>query len=383
MDISCKKCGQKYHIPDEKAHERRLYFNCEKCNYKIIIDQRRESWQNYKGLSLERFSSKDILEGIYYSFNMRNILLTFFLLLAYTAVVFIISLIFTKNPAFIAENLSLSLFIIYLFAIMMIYLFDIHLYMLSKSIYHSISYGENLLFSSIAPEIRNDIKPVFLISIGFIILFTLFFVPVYLMKSRYSFVYEGIFHTFNLILLGLILLTVFFKGIIFSFIAFRVRSPGTGLRKLISFFRIENLNLPFYAILIGAVSLFLFIIFSLLLGGASLTIFGLMVPAFAGGEGMVPGQVPAGPFSGGLSGLSSLAGRFLAGSSEGMILVAVSTGLVFLFLLSYTVNLYQSLSAVAVYIMEKNPGRSVSRIGILTAVILFAAAVKMLFFFIR
>ncbi len=383
MDISCKRCGQKYHIPDEKAHERRLYFNCEKCNYKIIIDRRRENWQNYQGLSLERFSSKDILEGIYYSFNLKNILFTFFLLLACTAVVFIVSLIFTKNPAFFGENLSLSLFIIYLFAILMIYLFDIHLYMLSKSIHHSISYRENLLYSSIAPEIRNDVKQVFLISIGFILLFSLFFFPVYLMKSRYGLVYEGIFHAINLFLLTTIFLTAFFKGIIFSFIAFRVRAPGTGLRKLISFLRIENLNLPFYSILIGAVSLVLFIIFSLLLGGASLTIFGLMVPAFTGGEGMVTGQIPAGPLSGGLSGLSSLAGRFLAGSTEGIILVAVSTGLVFLFLLSYTINLYQSLSTVAVYIMEKNPGRSVSRIGMLTAVILFAAAVNLLIFFIR
>ncbi len=383
MDISCKKCGQKYHVPDEKVHDRRLYFNCEKCGYKIILDRRGESWSSFRGLSLERFSSRDILEGVFYSFNIRNILFTFFLLLIYTAIIFILSLLFTKNAGFITGHPALSVFLIYLFVLLMVYFFDIHLYMLSKSIYHDISYNENLSFSSIAPEINNDIKPVFIISIGFIILFSILFFPVYLMKSHYSLVYEGIFHIINLLLIAVILFTSFFKGIIYSFIAFRVRTPKESLRGLAGFFRIENLNIPFYSLLIGAVSLFVFIIAAVLLGGGTFVLFSLIAPTLAGGTGMQFGKLHTGPLTGGLGDLTAFAGTLFAGSSEGITLVILSTGLVFLFLLSYMINLYQSLSSVAVFIMEKNPGRSVNRIAILLVAVLFAAAVKLAVFLLR
>jgi DNA-directed RNA polymerase subunit RPC12/RpoP len=375
MDISCKKCGQKYHIPDEKVHERRLYFNCEKCDYKIIIDQRGESWTSFRGLSLERFSSREILEGVFYSFNLRNILFTFFLLLVYTAILFIVSLIFSKNALFFAGHPSLSVFIVFIITLLMIYLFDIHLYMLSKSIYHNISYEGRLSFSSIAPEINNDIKPIFFISIGFILLFSILFFPVYLMKSKYSLVYEGIFHSVNLLLLALILFTFFFKGIIYSFIAFRVRTPKTSLRNLIGFIRIENLNLPFYSLIIEVVCLFVLIIVALLFGGGTIIIFSLI--------GLQSGKLFPGLFTGGLGDFSASAGTIFAGSSEGMILIIVSTGLVFLFILSYLINLYQSLSSVAVFIMEKNPGRSVSRRAILLVAVLIAVAVNLAVLFIR
>lgn len=383
MEISCKKCGQKYHVPDEKVQERRLYFNCEKCEYKIIIDQRGESWSAFRGLSLERFSSRDILEGIFYSFNLRNILFTFFLLIIYAAIIFILSLVFTKNATFFTGYPSLSVFIIYLFSLLLIYFFDIHLYLLSKRIYYNISYEGSLSFSSIAPEINNDIKAIFFISIGFILFFSILFFPVYLMKSNYSLVYEGIFHILNLLLLSVILFSFFFKGIIYSFIAFRVRAPVTNFRDLIRFFRIENLNIPIYSLIISSVSLFVSVIIALLFCGSILVIFSLILPALAGGASMQLGELFMRPETGGLGNFSTSVGTIFAANSEGLTLVMISTLLVLIFIFSYIINLYQSLSSVAVFIMEKNPGKSVSRTAILLVAILFAAIVNLTVLFLR
>ena len=121
MDISCKKCDKKYQIPDNQIEDKRVYFYCSDCGHKIVINRKKIKWPTYKGLTSETLSAKDLFEGIYYSFNIKNVLLSYFILISFTVLITLFSFIiyhniqfFQKYPIF-SGFLSIILFIILTF----------------------------------------------------------------------------------------------------------------------------------------------------------------------------------------------------------------------------------------------------------------------------
>jgi len=376
MDLSCKKCTQKYHIPDDQISSRRIYFNCEKCGYKIILDLRGENWLTYKGIDSEKLSVKDIFEGIYYSFNLKNIAVTFFILLSYVFLLIILSLVVSRNSEYIALHPVFSGFFLFLLSIVMVYVFDIHLYLVSKNIFNRIKYNKNLQFSSISPEIFDDLRPVFVLSAGvFLVLFLIFF-PVFLMKDYYAFIYEGIFHSINLVLASFIVFIFFTKNILYSFIALRNRNFRDTFSSIFRFITIENINIPFYIFFISSITGFFFLLLSGLMFFGVFIIFSLMIPLLPG-----KGTFPLGGFfsffhEGGVQKLLSDSSRLFGSVTDGLSLVLISTALAAVFVMAYLINLNQTISAVAVYIMESNPGRTVNRsILLITSGLIFAAGI--------
>lgn len=371
MDINCKKCAQKYHIPDDQITSRRIYFNCEKCGYKIILDLRGENWSAYKGLSSERLSSRDIIEGIFYSFNMKNIFVTFLIMLAYIFFFTILYLVISRNGDFLVSHPVLAGMTLFFLALVMTYLFDVHLYLISKNVYNRIKNGRNLQFSSISPEIFDDMKPIFIISAGILLVFALIFFPALLMQDYYAFIYEGIFHSANLVLLFLIIGIFFTKNFLYAFIALRNRSFKDTFGGIFRFMAIENINIPLYLFLSWTVTGFIFAVIQSLILMAFFIIFSLMAPlaSVKAGGGILPMML-----DGRILKIFSEGAGSLGPVMDGISLVAVSTAVVFLFILSYVVTLNQSISSVAVHIMESNPGRSMDRRAILSVLGFMAAA---------
>jgi len=73
MEIRCKKCNQKYNLPEDQVENKRVYFFCENCGHKIIIDRKKENGYSDLLPSTDPLNIRDLLSGIFYSFNMKNI----------------------------------------------------------------------------------------------------------------------------------------------------------------------------------------------------------------------------------------------------------------------------------------------------------------------
>ncbi|MCP4135487.1 MAG: hypothetical protein GY754_31250 [bacterium] len=372
MDIKCDNCGQKYYVPDDRIDDKRAYFNCERCDHKIIINHKKEShagtqrgkesWYSYKGLQSSVLTAKDILDGVFYSFNMKNVLISFLTLFSISLLLFIIMLISTGSNEFFAQNSFLLGIMSYLLFIILVFAYDIHLYLLSRNVFHRLRQDRNIRFSSVKEEISHDFKPISVFSIMTFLLFGILIIPVYPLRDIHELIYTGIFQSVFAFLAFVIVVVFYMKNILYSFIALKHRRVGETFRSMFKFIAVENINIPIYLFLSNFISTVIYLLFTAF---------------FISGLGFI-----AYFLSGALDNYSSSALNllpFLSGASMGtmdkaltpvvpalsggVILILIFTYIVFLFIIAFFTNLAQTLSTVAVYIMESNPGRSVSRSG--------------------
>jgi|GEM_PF-1937835 len=383
MDIHCSNCGQKYHIPDYRLEEKRAHFFCEKCDHKIIIDGKDESWLEHKVLSNSPLSSRSIFDGIFLSFNKKNFFLSLLFLLGFSVLNLIFGIIYSNSASFFQEHSLLSGILIYSFTIFYIFAFDIVFYLISKNLFYTISHQKSIKFHEIKKEIFNDLKPIFLFSSGFLLLLGLFILPVFLFQEQYSIIYTGIFHLPLSILLIVFIGLTLFKNIFLSFIALKSRSLKQTIKSLSSFIKTENINIIFYFTAINSIVLIITAAIGVL-GTLSLTLFSTSIL-----KSSLPqlSQSFNGIFDLITKGISSVQGSSLfikkhsTALSAGIYMVGFSLTMMALIFSAYCMNLFQGLSVAALYIMEKNPGSSVNRRTLLGGILLLALLIIGLFFF--
>lgn len=201
------------------------------------------------------------------------------------------------------------------------------------------------------------------------------------MKNNYAPVYEGIFHSFNLILVSIIIFIFFFKNILYSFIAFRNRNFHDTFSGIFRFLAIENINVPVFLFLICSITCCVFLfIHSIVILGLSFIIF-LLAPAISGNIGFSATGISPSASAGKFGKLTEVLVKFAGPLNDGAPLIIFSTFLVFIFILSYIINLNQTLSSVAVMIMESNPGRSINKKVILFIIgIIFISFMSLVYF---
>jgi len=368
MDIRCGKCNQKYHLPDDQVDDRRVYFFCENCGHRIVIDRKKEAWFSYR--VLEPLShGADIFEGIYLSFNRKNFFITFFLLLFWTGVFAIAALAASHTMTFFSAHIFLGGFIVFVMAMLFMWTFDIHLYLLSRNLFFRIKNGKNMIFSGARDGIVQDMPSLAFISMGIPAICILVILPVYLMKSEFGAAYAGFFHGFMLICALLILLILYCKNILMAFIALRPRSLGHTVEGFFRFLAVENINIPVYLLIISIVTLFFAgTIFLLMAGALAVTTLtaGTMLPSLLPHSGIIPGPLGGGT----LPSLPSAGPESADSLWNGIAMAGFWTYLFFLVFISYAVNLVQSLASVAMKIMENNPGRSLGRGALLLGMVI-------------
>lgn len=357
MDVSCKECGQNYHIPDYKVDDRRLYFNCEKCSHKIVVENRRERWNMFSGFSRETFTAKDVLEGVFFSFNWKN-LLTSMVAVILSGLIFVLGLfLFRENAVYFAGHPGMAGFVALIFFGILISINDTHLYLVSRNTFHNIREKENISYRLIGDEMGNDLKSILFLTVGSVVLLTLFLLPAAAFK-QYGDVYIGIVYPFLFPVSFVMILVMAFRQIFIAFFALRSRSFRFSMKSLFRFIVVENLNLLAYSLLSGVVY-FTGIVLTIWIFSSS--VISIIAPGFLlSGLGVATDMQSV---------MSMMTGS--SGSSVLLLLMVAITGLLFV---SYLVQLSQVLSVAAVYIMEKTPGRSVNRTGILivAAVIVMA-----------
>ncbi len=358
MEISCSNCAQKFHIPDYRLDDKRVYFFCEKCKNKVVIDNKKEAWTEYKGISENNLSAKDILEGIFYSFNLKNIAVSFLFLLFFSIFILLTGFVVYENfTSFITHPFLFGVYIL-TSAVFLSFLYDTMLYLVTKNIFHRIHYGSNVTYSLIKHEIFNDLRSVFIVSAGMLLIFIIAVLPAYPLK-RFGILYTGIFEPVLITAALIIVFTAIFKPIIISFISLRSRRVKFTIKSLFRFIAVENINIPVYSFLNSAVMNFIYFmtlitVGTALIGTGAIIILSLM-PEAAQKIASSPQNI-----------LSSIAGITGSGVFDaGMIFIFFWLYILNLLILSYFISASQSLAAVSVHIMESDPGRSVSKKALL------------------
>jgi len=363
MDINCKECNQKYHIPDNRLDERRVYFICEKCGNRVVIEGQKDPWSQYRGRSISGYTARDMLDGIFFSFNKKNILISFFLLVSVSLLLAVLSFIVRENMAFFTGHMVFSLLFSAGVVLFISFAYDLHLYLLSRNIFNRIANDRNIIFSKVRDEILHDSGMVFIFSAGFILCLMLLLVPVPFLKS-YGLIYSGIFYPVLFSLSLLAVLAWYLKNILYAFVALKSRSARHCAASIVRFLAVENINIPVYMFLTGAISTAVLLFLSVFFLAAVLLIPGI-VSLFHGGGSHT-----------GVALIESVRGMMSGMPVQSMVGAGITGIMLFLFVLlflAYLINLKQAISVMCVHIMESNPGRSVSRTGLMVFFILFTS----------
>lgn len=366
MYVKCNECGKEYFISDNQMKGGRFEFFCNNCNHKIVIISKKQRSEVrealYKGLADSSLTIKNLLDGIYYSFNIKNVILSFIVQLAIIVILSPFALIVNYNLPFFLENPVFTGILFFILFIVFSFVYDVHLYLMSLNAYNRINTGASMHFSSVTDDIINDLKSVFIYSAGIFIVFAILLLPVTFMEPGWGLVYEGIFHI-ALVILAFALISLFYlKKLVFAFIAYKKRDVKNNFFSLIRFIIVENINIPIYMFFISAISSIIgFMVFGLFF-------IVILLLAVIVSMTLVPGAMAPG-ITENLPALTSIAPH-LAGA--GGVLIGISTLAVVLFITSYIINLTQTLCSTALHIMKSSPGESVNKNAVIIA-ILFAA----------
>ncbi|MCU0849135.1 MAG: PHD zinc finger domain-containing protein [Spirochaetes bacterium] len=369
MDLKCKKCRQRYHIPEDRLGEKRSFFICEKCGERIIIEGRARGWPQHAGIPTHP-GARDVLDGIYLSFNLKNIIFSFCTHLCLVFLISIAAAVYYKNSVFFLEHPFMSGAIAVVLFLSMAFAYDLHLYLLSLNTFNRIQNNQNLMFSDASFEISAGARIIF-------ILFTIPPLAAALLASPMAFFSEGygaVYASFFFpVLAASALIFMFFwgmKGMIISHMAECPVGVKNYFKGLARFLAVENINVPAYSLMISALVIFTAGVSSFLLFAGFLfiagTIAGTGFPGFLNPSGMLPGE------------LIGLAGRGPERLSDGYYLVVFWSIMLVTLIWSWIVNLYQSLSSVSIMIMRAVPGKSMSR-TVIVGTICLAMAGFMLF----
>ncbi len=368
MNIKCQECSKEFHIPEKQISGPRLEFICSNCQHKIVVMTKKERGAGrqpvYRALSAPFLTIKNLLDGIFYSFNLKNTILSF---LVHLGLIFLLSpfvLIVYYNIEFFTAHPALSGFLVFFLIVVFSYAYDIHLYLLSLNAYSRINTGRSMQFSAQTEYIINDIKSVFIVSSGVFIVFMILLLPLFLLDTEWGIVYEGFLYIAILILALSLIVILYFKKIIYAFIANKQRSIKNNFLSFMRFIIIENINIPIYMFFTGAItSMIGFIVFGLIF-----TV--ILLVAVITALSLIPQLLPglASPnIADNLPALYSIVPHL---TGVGGILIAATTFSVLLFLFAYIVNLRQTLAAVSVQIMKSNPVESINRNAVIIAVLL-------------
>ncbi len=373
MEISCPHCSQKYHLPQEKVDDRRVYFFCENCGHRIVIDRKREGWFSFLPLKEEPLTVTNLFDGIFLSFNKKNVIFTYLVLLLFSLFGGIFALIVRGNIDFFGRHLFLSGFVLYLLVLAGIWLFDLHLYFISKNINNNIETGNNAPYRDFLQDFKMDFSSLFTVSIGLFLVFSILLFPVYLMKSHFGFVYTGFFSGLLLVLGILFIISAYFRDLLIAFIAMKPLTFRETIRSLLKFTAVENINIPVYSFLNGVISGFLSMVVFFIAGSAAFIIL-WSATAFLAPE--LAGELKN--FTGNFSAVPEAADSLWSG----IILGILFSSLVLLFIAAWLINLIQAIAVTAIRIMSSNPGHSIHRGVMLTvmtvtvlAIILAAAGI--------
>lgn len=363
MDLTCRKCNKKYYISENKLDDKKVYFDCE-CGHRVVVDRRNDVWSDYVAFKKDSLSAGSILDALFFSFNLKNVLVVAFFMFSILSVVGISTIVIINNLQFFVTHPLVSFIIGVPIILIIQLLYDFMLYLISKNVFHLFEDSINIKFLANINDILSDLKVVSFFSIvGSGVLAVLIF-PMYFLILKNGIIYSGIIFPILLTTSVFIVLSSVFRNYIFSYVALsRNHKVISVFKQFVSFLKIENINLIVFSF-----------ISSLILKIMGLLLFGFFVVVLSFLFSMI--SIPY--LWSGLSGLTfQEISKSLLSMGGGQIVILFFIGLTIFFIISYLISLYQTLISFSMKIMEDKPGRSIPR-----NVLLVTISLVVLFFMI-
>lgn len=370
MEIRCPGCSRKYIIPDDRLADRLAYFACDSCGERVVVRPRVARTTGTRSLKEALVSAGDIIEGLRLSFNLRNCFVSMTALFAIGLLLLCSIAVASAFPALVSEMPALGLSIAVVIGLLCVFIFDVSLYLISKNDNHRMETGIDLRYGEAIDVIRGDLKTVSLISVGLPAACILIALPPLVIGDG-RLLYVGVTYPALIVLFVALVLVQMLKNLLMAYIAARPGTVGGTLAGIMKFLARENINIPLYLILIRILSaVFTVLVLAIPLAGI------LLIAGFASASGAGSFLTKGGLLTGDLPTLvPGSTGTLALDAQAGMVLVFLFSGVLLLFFGGYFISLWQTLSSVAVAIMESNPGRSINRTAVLTWVILAAVMV--------
>lgn len=373
MELSCTKCGKAHNIPDSAVENKKIFFYCSSCGHKIVVDNRKHFVNNKNPHKYYPVIS-DIFTAIPISFNINSILLgsIYAILTLLISVIFI--MIGAKNMSSIMQNPALFVIIASLFFLFFYYAYLLLLYFISKITFFKIINPDHkkIDWRFINFDIKEDSVILLIISAAFLLVFAILLFPIRMMEDA-SILYSGflmpVFYILSFILFISILLIEFIPAIIAS----RSQYIGDSFKEIILFIKTEFINIPVYMLINKLLAflvykiVFICITIPLLIAGG---VIGLQLNSETKSLFMtfftrVISKYKGTPIEN-LPDVSNVV-------TSGVVFMVIFTLAIAVFLFAFFVSINQTICAKSVYIMQKNPIRSINRNAYLIALLVIAA----------
>lgn len=377
MQISCTKCGKEHKIPDNAIADKKIFFYCSSCGHKIVVDNRR-TFVDKKNINKIAPVITDIFNAVPAAFNSTSILISSI----YAMFTLLLSLVFgllTVKSGLMAKP-GLMVFTAGLFGLVIYFFFILLLYYVSKIALFKITNTnrEKIDWKFINFDLKEDVVVLLIIYIVFAAALLLLLSPIYFLNTG-GIIYSGL--TFPVIysLTVLFFLSAVLMNFVIAVIASDSSFVGETFSDIISFFKIEFLNIPVYFFVIRLITGFIYAVISII----------VLIPLAAAGSSLFAvysAQAKASivGFAGKIlpSLTSAVGSNVSAHVTIGAILLMVFVVMIIIFLWAVYVSLNQTLYVKAVYIMKKNPVRSIDRRAYLIGLILLSFFAGKIFSFI-
>ncbi|MDA3899914.1 MAG: hypothetical protein PF637_05275 [Spirochaetes bacterium] len=365
MNVTCNKCGKMHSLPDKAASNNKIYFFCSKCSHKIIVDTRSGSTEQLKYYSTVDYTA--LFNGLFTFFNWPSLLLTALFMTGSLILAVIAGIIVSRNSTTFMTNPGLATVLGIFFFMLLFFLRNLNLYFTTKiSAYrnaHPHKIGLN--WKEINFDFGEDWLTLFICSIVPVLLLAIAVVPVSLFNF-YGVLYTGLLFPI-IFILSLITIPLLFSNRLWTAIigtgSFFVRD---GLAELLRFAKKEYVEIPFYVIIITAISkFFIFLFTSIFLAVLSVSV--ILPVVFISPE--VKGFL--------LSAGSSQAAALPDHVGLGLVILFAVVALIVILFVSFCDNFIQALYVRAVQIMRLNPEESFSRPVMLVIMVLISVFIIM------
>jgi hypothetical protein len=379
MEVRCQKCHKIHSIPDSAADNKRVFFYCNNCGQKIVIDKRQVLPETDTYATSSR-SFKDILNAVRLIFNSTTFILTLIYTLSAIIICSGLAGLFIKQPVFFTQYSQLTLMVSIVVAVLLLYGYSMLLYMISKINFYKIEVAgdDTIDWKSIMFDFKEDAIAVFFFSIGVTIFFVVLLIPILFLGS-YSLLYAGITLPLTLSLAAIMVICCIMQNFIPAIIASKSLFVLDSIREVFAFVKREILHIPFYLV---AIEIITSTIHALISGVVAVALAITGSGFFFFMDTSIKKQIANLSLS-----LHSIIIEKNAQVLEvitpqisiGIILCTIFSFILLLIIMALYINIKQAFYTQACSIMQNSPGKSINRSSMITALfILFFSTCTLL-----
>jgi hypothetical protein len=363
-------------ISDDSMGSQKVYFFCSRCGHKVILQGQDSSStvasDDVYPVNLPKPTLKNILDAVPEMFNATTFLMSLIYYIFASIIIFLSGIFVFREYAILIDYPAFLVVLIGLILALLLYGYNILIYFISKLRYNKIINKRNsrIDWEFILFDFREDAWVLFILSIGITIVTILVLTPVFWL-SEYGLIYGALIYPVALVLVILCVVVAILRDFIPAIIALNSLPVFSAIARMIRFVFREIVNIPFYIAATSVIYFFISSILTFILGGSIFATAAAIVTLSGSAALKAFQNIQLSQGNQAFSALQGAAGTLSSNFPVSLIVLLFFVFVAVVMLLSLLVNIRQSLIAQSCWLMEENPGHSVSKKAILIVLSVF------------